>query len=142
MENKRREFLRNACAPVLMTALGIPMLEACGKDGYGGDEVLGGNSGGNRVVTIDLSESNFSNLGAVGGWVNYLAESLLLVRISDTEIRAFDNRCPHQGNRDGWSFDGSEFTCSYHSNSYENSCNGGLTCYDTEIDGTILTVTR
>lgn len=146
MKNKRRDFLRTACAPVLMTVLGIPMIEAC-SSGDSPSEPTNNNTNNSTdpvdtSVTIDLNESNFNSLGEIGGWMNYLEEQMLLIRISDTEIRAFDNRCPHQGNRDGWTFDGTEFTCSYHENSYSNSCNGGLDCLTSSIEGNILTVSR
>ena len=38
MENKRRDFLKTACAPVVFSMFGITMLEACSSgddDGYG-----------------------------------------------------------------------------------------------------------
>lgn len=141
MDNKRRDFLKNACAPVVMTVLGIPLIEACSTDeGTDNNNNIGGPT--NSVVTIDLNATTFNSLKDVGGWMNYQAEQMLLIRISSSQIRAFDNRCPHQGNRDGWSFDGTEFNCSYHNNSYSNSCAGGLNCYSSTIDGNTLTVTR
>ena len=142
MENKRRQFLKQACAPVLMATLGIPVIQACSKGEDDENEGGKNNSLNKGPVTIDLSDSKFSDLSNVGGWMNYLAENLLLIRISANEIRAFDNACPHQGNRDRWSFSDNTFSCSYHNNSYENSCNGSLTCYRTTISGTTLTVTR
>jgi hypothetical protein len=38
MENKRRDFLKTACAPVVFSMFGVGMLEACSSgddDGYG-----------------------------------------------------------------------------------------------------------
>ncbi len=142
MENKRRQFLRQACAPVLMAALGIPVLEACSSEEDESPYGASDNPEPKGPVSIDLSSSTFSSLSTVGGWMNYLSENLLLIRISDTEIRAFNNACPHQGNRDGWSFSDNTFNCKYHNNSYENSCSGSLTCYQTSISGNTLTVTR
>ena len=144
MENKRRNFLKTACAPVIMTVLGIPMIEACSTDEDESGIDYNNNDNGpiSDTVTIDLLGTEFNALENTGGWMNYTAEQMLLIRISDSEIRAFDNSCPHQGNRDGWSFNGDEFNCSYHNNSYSNSCNGGLTCYSSSISENILTVTR
>jgi hypothetical protein len=37
MENKRRDFLKTACAPVVFSMFGVGMLEACSSgddDGY------------------------------------------------------------------------------------------------------------
>ena len=140
MKNKRRDFLKQACAPVVMVALGIPVMQACGKQDDNEETNATNNIGG--TVSINLSESQFSSLSAVGGWMNYTAENLLLIRISNTQIRAFDNACPHEGNRDKWSFANNTFTCSYHNNSFENNCNGSLRCYQTSIADGILTVKR
>ena len=85
-------------------------------------------------------DNRFSSLKEVGGWLNFTSENILLVRISDCEIRAFDNACPHQGTRNRWSFGGSNFTCARHGNSFSASCSGSLKCFDTSLDGNILTV--
>jgi nitrite reductase/ring-hydroxylating ferredoxin subunit len=140
MKDDRRSFLKTACAPVVLSVLGIPLAAACSNEE---DENLGlptTTPSGSDPIKIDISGSAFSNLKEVGGWLNYTAQNLLLVRVSETVIRAFNNACPHQGNRDGWSFDGSDFTCSYHNNSYSNSCEGGLQCYTTKLEGNILTI--
>ncbi|MDC3132806.1 Rieske 2Fe-2S domain-containing protein [Flavobacteriaceae bacterium] len=144
MVNKRRYFLKTACAPVVMTVLGIPMIEACSTDEEGSGIDYNNNDNGpiNDTVTIDLLDTEFNVLENIGGWLNYTEEQMLLIRISDSEIRAFDNSCPHQGKRDGWSFNGEEFNCSHHDNSYSNSCNGSLTCYSSSLSENILTVTR
>jgi nitrite reductase/ring-hydroxylating ferredoxin subunit len=129
---------------LVLTALGIPILEACSTEEV--SETPLRSSVNSPVVEkrepliINLSNSNFSDLTKVGGWKNYTQEDLLLVRISDNEIRAFDNRCPHQGNRDRWEFDGSSFTCQYHFNSYSTSCSGSLICYPTTFEDDVLTI--
>lgn len=150
-KNNRRAFLKTACAPIVFAAFGIPLLEACSSDGtddnYGMEptpEPSGQNpntDGQDRVITIDLTQDMFTVLNDIGGWVNYTAENLLLLRIDAETIRAFDNACPHQGNRDGWSFADGLFTCSYHGNAYNQNCDGGLMCHSTAISGNTLTVT-
>ena len=89
-KNKRREFIKNACAPVVIGVLGIPLIQACSKDD---NSVIApaSDSKVNISVTIDLNESDFSSLREVGGWFNYTAKNLLLVRVSESIIRAFDN---------------------------------------------------
>jgi phenylpropionate dioxygenase-like ring-hydroxylating dioxygenase large terminal subunit len=77
----------------------------------------------------------------VGGWINNTSNNILLVRISNSEIRVFDNKCPHQGNRNKWSYDGNNFECGYHGNSFSDNCSGALTCYDSSLEGNILTIT-
>ena len=129
---------------MVLAALGIPVLEACSteeiSDTPSRSSVNSPNVEKREPLIINLSNSNFSDLTKVGGWKNYTQEDLLLVRISDNEIRAFDNRCPHQGNRDRWEFDGSSFTCQYHFNSYSTSCSGSLTCYPTTFEDDVLTI--
>jgi cytochrome b6-f complex iron-sulfur subunit len=152
MEKKRRDFLKTACAPVVFSMFGISLFEACSSgddDDYQGNSVSGG--GDNSVteeeenIVIDLGNSNFSDLSEVGGWMNYTAEGMLLLRISDNEIRAFSNVCPHAGANNQWSHSGSKFTCSNHNRSFNDDCSGSgqkLTCYSTMIDGNTLTVSR
>ena len=139
----RRTFLKTACKPIVLAAFGIPLLEAC----YSEETPYTPPSGSQNQnissdpITIDIASSLFVNLQAVGGWINYTEKNLLFIRISETEVRAFYNSCPHQGNRDRWSFDGSNFECGYHNNTFTTSCSGSLTCYSTSLDGTILTIT-
>lgn len=141
--NNRRNFLKTACKPIVLAAFGIPLMEACSTDDTTEELNIGGSpsaSTPSEPLEIDISSGNFTSLKDVGGWLNYTAQNILLVRISESEIRVFDNKCPHQGNRDNWSYDGDEFTCGYHNNSYSDSCSGSLTCYDTNLEGNILTV--
>jgi|TARA_B100001093_G_scaffold149658_1_gene142385 nitrite reductase/ring-hydroxylating ferredoxin subunit len=153
MENKRRDFLKTACAPVVFSMFGVGMLEACSSgddDGYGTPPAPGNasNSGEDqeeKSITIDLTKSNFSKISDVGGWMNYSAENMLLLRISDSEIRAFSNVCPHAGANNQWSHKDSKFTCGNHNRSFNDDCSGTslkLTCYTTMIEGNTLTVTR
>tara|TARA_A100001011_G_scaffold277468_1_gene287192 strand:+ start:3933 stop:4379 length:447 start_codon:yes stop_codon:yes gene_type:complete len=143
----RRSFLKTACKPMVLAMLGIPILEACSAEETASSPTASSSSltptstQKKEPIIIDLSNGLFSDLTAVGGWMNYREEDLLLVRITDDEIRAFDNSCPHQGNRDRWEYDGSNFICGHHSNSYSNSCTGSLRCFDTKIENGILTIT-
>ncbi len=139
----RRSFLKTACKPIVLASLGISILEACATEEMSDSPTNSSLSPGSdkkEPLVINLNSSLFSDLTEVGGWLNYTKHDLLLVRISDEEIRAFDNRCPHQGNRDQWEYDGSNFTCQYHFNSYSNSCTGSLTCYQTTFEDNILTI--
>jgi len=139
MKENRRNFLKTACGPVVATVLGIPLATSCSTEEDGSSTTMAPPSVKSQI-TLNLSEAVFSPLAEVGGWINYTAQNLLLVRVSESAIRAFNNACPHQGNRDGWSFDGSEFTCSYHNNSYSNNCDGLLQCINTKLEGNVLTV--
>jgi len=148
MNNKRRNFLKTACAPVVFSMFGIRMIQACSSgddDGYGNNTAAGNNDGDdtvtNNTVTIDLNNSSFSNLTEIGGWMNYSSKNMLLLRISDNEIRAFTNVCPHQGSNNRWSHSNSTFICNNHGRSFNDDCSSALTCFDTSIDDNILTVT-
>jgi nitrite reductase/ring-hydroxylating ferredoxin subunit len=143
MKNKRRDFLKNACGPVLITVIGIPLIEACSKNDDS-SEIISNESSSSQSATvkIDMNDSKFISIKSIGGWLNYIKEKLLLIRINENEVRVFDNSCPHQGYREGWSFSNDSFTCSNHGNSYANSCDGGLKCYESSLSGSILTVNR
>lgn len=144
--SNRRDFLKTACKPVVLATLGIPLIEACSTDeetemnsnSVGNDQTAQNNNSGK--LEINLDDDRFKDLKQVSGWLNFTSENILLVRISDDEIRVFDNACPHQGARNRWSFDGSNFTCSNHGNSYAANCSGSLRCYEATLNGNILTV--
>ena len=149
IKNKRREFLKTACAPVVFSMFGVSILEACSSgddDDYGSKSTVVNNSSSyqnqQRSVSIDLNDSSFSAISETGGWMNYSAEGMLLLRISESEIRAYSNSCPHQGTNNQWSYNNSVFTCGRHNNSFSDDCsNTTMTCYSSSIDGNTLTVT-
>ena len=142
----RRDFLKTACKPVVLATLGIPLIEACSTDeetemnsnSVGNDQTAQNNN--SSKLEINLDDDRFKDLKQVSGWLNFTSENILLVRISDDEIRVFENACPHQGARNRWSFDGSNFTCSNHGNSYAANCSGSLRCYEATLNGNILAV--
>ena len=142
--NDRRNFLKTACKPIVLAALGIPVLEACSTE----DDASADNNNSNTSSTvtpsepliIDISDNDFESIQAVGGWLNYTSKNILLIRISESEVRVFDNRCPHQGNRDKWSYDGSTFECGYQNNTFSDSCSGSLVCYGSSLEGNTLTI--
>ena len=136
MKNQRRDFLKSACAPVALALRGIPLAAACSGEDEN-DEILS-----EGPVEIDLSSSQFQALEEINGWINYRSENLLLIRVSSTEILAFNNACPHQGFRNGWSLEGNSFRCSNHGRSYNANCSSALRCYTTRISGNTLTVSR
>jgi nitrite reductase/ring-hydroxylating ferredoxin subunit len=142
--NNRRNFLKTACKPIVLAALGIPVLEACSTEDDPSADVNNSNTSStvtpSEPLIIDISDNDFESIQAVGGWLNYTSKNILLIRISESEVRVFDNRCPHQGNRDKWSYDGSTFECGYHNNTFSDSCSGSLVCYDSSLEGNTLTI--
>tara|TARA_X000000368_G_scaffold382242_1_gene339256 strand:- start:222 stop:671 length:450 start_codon:yes stop_codon:yes gene_type:complete len=143
LKNKRRLFLKKACAPVLFSIMGIPLIEACSKNDDSSENSLDFASPSSKgPLEINIGDSKFNSIRSIGGWMNYNEENLLLIRISENDFRAFDNACPHQGARNSWSYEDSTFTCSQHGNSFSNECGGGLKCYETTFKDNILTVNR
>lgn len=162
-ENKRRDFLMNVCPTVAMAFLGISVLESCssgdddtdmggnGSNGSGNGSTANGYTKSGNVISIDLNHSNFSSLQS-NNWINFTAQNILILKIDSTNYRAFDNQCPHQGNR-GWSYSNGNFVCSRHGNSYKSDCStpsasgnsgatsGSLKCYSTSLSGSTLKVT-
>ena len=101
LKNKRRLFLKNACAPVLFSIMGIPLIEACSKSEDSSNNSLDFASppSSNGPIEIDIGSSKFNAIRSIGGWMNYTEENLLLIRITENDFRAFDNAYPHQGVR-------------------------------------------
>ena len=173
---KRRKFLKDSCPTITFAFFGLSFVQACSKSddessSYGsnnsnvapnntnsfdpGESNTQTNSGivssGNNI-TIDLTNSNFSSLSSPGDFINLTSVGVLILKISNSEFRAFDNCCPHNGTRNKWGFGNDKFTCGEHGNSFSidgnniKSCNsgstsGGLTRYTTSLNGQILTVT-
>ncbi len=109
--------------------------------------VVSGNS-----VTLDLSNSTFSSLINPGNFVNLTSIGMLVLKISNSEFRAFDNCCPHSGSKDAWSYNNEQFKCNTHGNNFSvdgnnvRDCNsgatsGGLKRYITSLSGNTLSVT-
>ena len=167
-KNKRREFLNHVCPAVAMAFLGVPAIQSCssGDDDtdMGSGNNNGGNTGGNtdagytksgNTITIDLNNSNFSDLQS-NSWKQFTAEKLLILKISSTSYRIMDGRCPHNGIHTAWSYNSSngQFTCGQHSKSFKSDCatpsaqpnsnhpgGGSLKCYTSTVSGSNLVIT-
>jgi len=179
---ERRKFLQNTCPTVTFAFFGISFIQACSKsddesssyssnsnntnDGVsqsessqsGSSSSSSGSSSDNGItssgntVTLDLTNSTFSNLNNPGDFVNLTSVGMLVLKISDTQFRAFDNCCPHNGSKDSWSYSNEQFKCASHGNSFSidgndvKDCNsgatsGGLKRYNATLSGDTLTVT-
>lgn len=165
----RRAFLKDVCPTVAFAFFGLSFLEACssGSDddttttppgngtgsGSGNGTGSGNGSGGTgftkngNTYSIDLTHSNFSNISTVGGWMNghSIGIPALFLRISNAEIQAYTNVCPHNGNNDNWTYlaGDKKFRCNYHGRQYssDNCTSGPLSCYNPTIDDNTLTLT-
>ena len=173
---ERRKFLKDTCPTITFAFFGLSYIQACSKsdddsslyssnnsnivnnDTNSADSV-GSNtqtnsgivSSGNNI-TIDLTNSNFSSLSSPGDFINLTSVGVLLLKISNSEFRAFDNCCPHSGTKNDWSYSNQEFRCGTHGNSYgidgnnivncgSASTSGDLKSYSTSLAGDSLTIT-
>mgnify|MGYP001193980649 FL=1 len=173
---KRRKFLQNTCPTITFAFFGLSFIQACSKSdddssSYSSNNlnVTPGNSSGTNSVgsgtqtssgivssgnniTIDLTNSNFSSLSSPGDFINLTSVGVLLLKISSSEFRAFDNCCPHSGTKDDWSYSNQEFTCGSHGNKFGIDGNNIVNCssaatsgdlknYSTSLAGDSLTIT-
>lgn len=104
-----------------------------------------------KLLYVDISHSNYSNLKTVGKFINDTDHYVLLLRITESSIKAFNNCCPHLGTSNRWSYSNGNFRCANHGNSYgtgtgfvancsSNSTSGNLKQYSTTLVKDILTV--
>ena len=165
---ERRKFLQNTCPTVTFAFFGLSFVQACSKSD---DEAANYSSNSNsnssartvtnsaginesgNTITLDLTNSNFSNLASPGDFVNLTSVDLLVLKISNSEFRAFDNCCPHNGSKNAWSYSNEKFQCATHGNSFSidgndaKECNsgsttGGLKKYSASLSGDTLTITK
>ena len=168
---KRRNFLKHTCPTVTFAFFGLSFIEACSKPD---DEVLSYGTGSinsstdssgsdvqtnngieksGNTLTLDLTNSTFNGIVNAGDFINITSEELLLLKISNTEFRSFDNCCPHSGSKNAWSYSNEEFVCATHGNSFgingnnivncgEAATSGDLKTYSTSLSGDSLTITK
>ena len=153
----RRDFLKEVCPTVAFAFFGVSFLEACSANSLEEDTTDGttpptdnGYTKIGSTYTIDLTHSNFSQLAEPGDWMNgqNLGIPMLFLRISNSEIKAYTNICPHN-NHKFWDYQpaNNRFKCRNHHYTYPDDCNSAgsdgqtLKCYNSSISGDTLTVT-
>ena len=168
---KRRNFLKHTCPTVTFAFFGLSFIEACSKpddeissygtdsinsstDSYGSDvQTNNGIEKSGNTLTLDLTNSTFNGIINAGDFINITSEGLLLLKISNTEFRSFDNCCPHSGSKNAWSYSNEKFVCATHGNSFgingnnivncgEAATSGDLKTYSTSLSGDSLTITK
>lgn len=150
----RRQFLRAACAPMLLSILGVSMA-SCSNSTEPDDDGGGGGGGGvsdgvtinGNTVTLDLTKNVPAPLASPGGFLRISAASIIAANVGGT-IRAFSSVCPHQGNTVS-QFNGTVFTCPTHGSQFNAQgqvVNGPatrpLTEYAATKSGNIVTITK
>ena len=151
---ERRKFLQNTCPTVTFAFFGLSYIQACSKSddesssyssnnsnivpdntSGGGTQTSSGIVSSGNNITIDLTNSNFSSLSSPGDFINLTSVGVLLLKISNTEFRAFDNCCPHSGTKNDWSYSNQEFTCGSHGNKFGIDGNNIVNCSSAATSG-------
>ena len=151
----RSEFLRTAGSCALVIAMGLPIAGCSVTDSEGEEATDTPATGENgitvngNVVTIDLTKSGGQPLASSGGWIVSSAAGIIALNIDGTLIRAFTNRCPHQGISNQWSYSNGSLICNAHGSVFNNQgsvTNGpadtDLTEYAVSRSGSIVTITK
>ena len=153
----RREFIKNscgiACACVGLSA--VSLLQSC-EDNKAYEQNIneGGDvpDSGNQIV-INVQDSQYQSLNNVGGTAVMSSNSidslgLLLIRSSETRIKAFSRRCTHSSYRvNAFNSQGLAVCSSGHGGSFNTSGqvaagppSASLTSYNTSLDNDTLTI--
>lgn len=114
----RRDFLRSACAPAVLAALGIT-LSSCTENVVGPESDSGITIEGNQII-LDLTKDGTQPLTREGGFLLISQADTMAINVDGTTIRAFTSICTHQQctiNR----FDDGVFTCPCHGSQYNMS---------------------
>jgi nitrite reductase/ring-hydroxylating ferredoxin subunit len=164
---KRREFARKTCPALVLSIVGVALLESCNnakeesvvivpqeeKDYLDRMKTIG--TAGfllvQNKVYFNLKHATYSKLLTATNFVNDLDNGVLLLRQSDTSLLAFDNCCPHLGTKNQWTFQSNKFRCANHGNSFgiesgqtakcsSNSQYGNLRSFKTLLYKDLLTV--
>jgi Rieske Fe-S protein len=143
---ERRKFLENTCPTVTFAFFGLSFIQACSKsdddessyasnsnnpsgDPYGNDsQSSNGITESGNTVTLDLTNSTFNSITNPGDYINLTSVGILLLKVSNTNYRAFDNCCPHSGTKNAWSYSNEKFKCATHGNSYGIDGNNVVNC--------------
>jgi cytochrome b6-f complex iron-sulfur subunit len=123
------------------TILVIPdLVSSCSKSN-GTD----GNTGGNNTLTLDLTDSKYTALNTVGGFV--VVQNIIVANTAAGYV-ALSSVCTHQGCTISYSSTNNNFPCPCHGSVYSTSgsvINGpatvALSSYAVSKSGTTLTIT-
>jgi len=153
----RRDFIKNscglACACVGISA--VSLLQSC-EDNKAYEQNI--NEGGDvpdsgTQIVINVQDSQYQSLNNVGGTAVMSSNSidslgLLLIRSSETRIKAFSRRCTHSSYRvNAFNSQGLAVCSSGHGGSFNTSGqvaagppSASLTSYNTSLDNNTLTI--
>ncbi len=153
----RRDFIKNSCGLVCacVGVSAISLLQSC-EDNKAYEQNIneGGDipDSGNQLV-INIQDSQYQSLINTGGSAVTSSNSidslgLLLIRSSETQIKAFSRRCTHSSYRvNAFNSQGLAVCSSGHGGSFNTSGqvaagppSASLTSYNTSLDNDTLTI--
>ena len=153
----RRDFIKNSCglACACVGVSAISLLQSC-EDNKAYEQNIneGGDipDSGNQLV-INILDSQYQSLINTGGSAVTSSNSidslgLLLIRSSETQIKAFSRRCTHSSYRvNAFNSQGLAVCSSGHGGSFNTSGqvaagppSASLTSYNTSLDNDTLTI--
>ena len=172
----RRNFIKQATTLTIIGGTAF-ILEACGgggsptssHNGTGGGDTGGGSGGGSGgdtgynydaatgTITIDISKihTTLQSVGsgiALSGSVTFDNKGIIVLRTSNTGVRALSRNCTHQGNAVNIDSANNNLPCSFQGENHGSifDFNGNvvsgpatnpLTQYNASLSGTIITIT-
>ncbi|HKJ42749.1 MAG TPA: Rieske (2Fe-2S) protein [Sunxiuqinia sp.] len=141
---ERRDFLSKVMVGGSILFAAPVYLSSCSKSSDSGLTTTPG-TGSSGAVTIDLSQSKYSNLGTVGGYVYY--QNLIIIRTGDSQYVALSKICTHQGCTVGYSSSIKEIACPCHGARYSldgtvlrGPAQRPLTKYDVTVNNNTLSI--
>jgi cytochrome b6-f complex iron-sulfur subunit len=140
----RRELIRNIAAGTATVFIIPSVLTSCEKEEVDPDN--GNGDPEDEILTIDLNDSDFSNLGSAGGWV--VEDNTIIINTGDGFI-ALSSVCTHSGCRVSYSHSNTNLPCPCHGSVFSTTgavlngpASSALKKYDLTVEGDILTIDR
>ncbi len=139
----RRELIRNIAAGTATLFIVPTAFTSCEKDPIDPDD--NNNPPDDDILTIDLTDDKYSNLGSVGGFVK--EGDLIIINTGDGFV-ALSNICTHQGCVVSYDSQENKLPCPCHGSVYsttgsvlEGPAENPLRKYELSQEGDILTIT-
>ena len=139
----RRELIRNIAAGTATVFIVPSVLTSCEKDEVDPDNGNGDPS--DTTLTIDLNDSDFSNLGSEGGFV-VVDKKIIVINTGDGYI-ALSSVCTHQGCQVSYDHSSANLPCPCHGSIFSTTgtvlngpASSDLKKYTVVQEGDILTI--
>ena len=140
----RRELIRNIAAGTATLFIVPTAFTSCEKEDIDPDN--GNGDPADETLTIDLNDSDFSNLGSEGGWV--VEDNTIIINTGDDFI-ALSSVCTHEGCRVSYNHSETNLPCPCHGSVFSTTgavlngpASSALKKYDVTVDRDILTIDR